>query len=167
MPGWLQRCGRALLLLTLAVQLPPGSAHAIVAMPQAIDRPIPAEWRPPLARFLHELGAADIETILDGTTGGPIGGTLSDAVLVRFEDRALCARDVCLTVIGIIRTDGFFPQAMFTAGKFFARSDSMGQLLGRLVPAPVWLCTSERPGDRDCLTLQETGKGWIVSPGTR
>jgi len=40
----------------------------------------------------------------------------------------------------------------------------MGQLLGRLIPPPFWICVSERPGERDCLTLYETTKGWIISP---
>jgi hypothetical protein len=56
-----------------------GSAYAIVATPQPIEQPIPAEWRAPLARFLHELGAPDVESILDSTKGGPTGGVFSEA----------------------------------------------------------------------------------------
>jgi hypothetical protein len=155
--------------LVLAVQVGgvTGSAYAIVATPQPIEQPIPAEWRAPVARFLHELGAPDVESILDSTKGGPIGGAFSEALLVRFGDRDLCSQDFCLTVIGIIRSGVFIAHAMFMAGKWFTRGDVMGQLLGRRIPAPVWLCSSDRPGDRDCLTLRETAKGWIVVPPLR
>jgi len=162
-PSALRRCGFALLLLALAVGYGTGPAHAQVASLQPIERAIPEEWRPPLARFLLELGAPNVDAILDSTVGGPMGAR-SDQVLVRFEEQDLCVRDSCLTVIGTIRTDGFFPQAMFMGGKWIARRDTMGQLLGRLIPPPFWICVSERPGERDCLTLYETTKGWIISP---
>jgi hypothetical protein len=148
-------------LVVLAWRLGVGAAQAQASL-QPIERAVPDAWRPPLARFLQELGAANVESILDNTTGGPIGQ--SDAVLVRFEDQDLCTQGSCLTAIGTIRSDGFFPQTMFMGGKWIARRDSMGQLLGRLIPPPFSLCVSERPGERDCLTLYETPKGWIVSP---
>ena len=161
MPGAPRRRGRALLVLMLVSHLGAGSAYAQASL-QPIERAVPEEWRPPLARFLQELGAPNIELILDNTAGGPIGQ--SDAVLVRFEDQDLCAQGSCLTVIGTIRRDGFFPQTMFMGGKWLGRRDTMGQLLGRLIPPPFSLCVSERPGERDCLTLYETPKGWIISP---
>ena len=165
MPRPPQRCGRAL-LLALAVGLGTGAAHAQMSNLQPIERAIPEEWRPPLAQFLLELGAPNVETILDSTVGGPMGGR-SDAVLVRFEDHDLCTQGSCLTAIGTIRRDGFFPQVMLMAGKWLARRETMGQLLGRLIPPPFWLCVSDRPGERDCLSLYETPKGWIISPTMR
>src|SRR5262245_22555179 len=161
MPRSPRRCGRPLVLLAL-VWLGVGAAQAQVTL-QPIERAIPEEWRPPLAQFLQELGAPNVELLLDSAVGGPLG-TRSDAVLVRFQDQDLCQQDACLTAIGLMRRDGFVPQIMFMGGKWIARRDSMGQLLGRLIPPPFWLCVSERPGERDCLTLYETAKGWVVSP---
>ena len=162
-PGALRRWGRALLLLAVAVGGGTSPVSAQVASLQPIERAIPEEWRPPLGRFLLELGAPNVDIILDSTVGRPMGAR-SDAVLVRFEDQDLCQQDSCLTAIGTIRPDGFFPQVMLMAGKWLARRETMGQLLGRLIPPPFWLCVSERPGERDCLTLYETPKGWIIGP---
>ena len=162
--GALRRGGCVLLLLAAAIGCGTGPAQAQISRMEPIERAIPEEWRPPLARFLLELGAPNVDAILDSTVGGPMGSTRSDVVLVRFEEQDLCVQQgSCLTVIGTIRSDGFFPQAMFMAGKWIGRRDTMGQLLGRLIPPPFWVCVSERPGERDCLTLYETAKGWIIS----
>ena len=162
-PGAPRYWGGALLLLALAAACGTSPASAQVTSVQPIERAIPEDWRPPLARFLLELGAPNVDTILDSTVGGPMGAT-SDQVLVRFADQDLCVQDSCLTAIGTIRRDGFFPQIMFMGGKWIARRETMGHLLGRLIPPPFWICVSERPGERDCLTLYETPKGWIISP---
>ncbi len=138
--------------LVLAVQVggATGSAYAIVATPQPIEQPIPAEWRAPVARFLHELGAPDVESILDSSMGGSFGGAFSEALLVRFDDRDLCSQVFCLTMIGIIRSGVFIAHAMFMAGKWFTRGDVTGHLLGRLIPAPR-LAVQQRPSRRSRL----------------
>jgi hypothetical protein len=157
---------RALPVLAVALVSFVGFARAQVTLPQAVEQPIPDHWRRPLARFLQDLGAPDVDYILDDAKGATIGGNFPDALLVRFENRELCAQDYCLTVIGVVRNDTFIPHVMVSAGKWFTRGDTMRQLLGRLAPRPVWLCASQRPGERDCVTLQETARGWIVAPPT-
>lgn len=155
---------RVLLMLALVPGGFVGFARAQMAFPQPIEQPIPDEWRRPFARFLQELGAPAVDEILADAKRAFIGGAFPDALLVRFENRELCSQDFCLTAIGVIRNDTFIPHVMVLAGKWFTRGDTMGHLLGRLVPPPVRLCTSQRAGERDCVTLQETAKGWMVVP---
>jgi hypothetical protein len=120
-----------------------GSAYAIVATPQPIEQPIPAEWRAPLARFLHELGAPDVESILDSTKGGPIGGFFPKRAGALRRSGPLLARF-------ILDRDRHHQERRFHrardvhAGKWFTRGDVMGQLLGRLIPAPVF-AVQQRP----------------------
>jgi hypothetical protein len=156
----------ALPALAVLLGSPVGLARAQTTIPQAVEQQIADGWRRPLARFLQELGAPDVDYILADAKGAFIGGAFPDALLVRFENRELCSQDLCLTAIGIIRNDTFIPHVMLFAGKWFTRGDTMRQLLGRLVPPAVRLCGSQRPGERDCVTLQETPKGWIVVPPT-
>jgi hypothetical protein len=155
---------RALPVLAVLLDSFVEPARAQMAISQAVEQQIPDGWRAPLGRFLQELGAPDVDYILADAKGAFIGGAFPDALLVRFENRELCSQDLCLTSIGIIRNDTFIPHVMLFAGKWFMRGDTMRQFLGRLVPPAVRLCASERPGERDCVTLQETAKGWIVVP---
>jgi len=159
--AWLMR---ALPVLAVALLTVVRVAPAIVAAPEPVEQPIPDQWQRPFARFLQDLGAPDVGYILADAKGASIGGAFADALLVRFENRELCSRDLCLTAIGVIRNETFIPHAMFLAGKWFTRADTMRQFLGRLIAPPISLCTSQRAGERDCVTLQETAKGWIVVP---
>lgn len=158
---WQKRMKRAAIVLLVALQFAAATATAQVEKPQPMDQPVASEWRAPIGRFLHELGAPNPETILDQTKG-ELTGFPSDSMLIRFEYRDLCSQQRCLTAVGTIRTNIFFPDVMVAAGKFRTRSDVIGNLWDKWIPPSIWLCTSDDLND--CLALQETPKGWIVIP---
>ena len=151
-----------LILIVILGASPISRTNAQIGAPQPINTPVQDQWREPFEGFLRELRVSDPKTMLGNTKAFQIGGVWHpNSVVFRIEDPTACSLDLCLTVIGHITDKKFFPEAMFTAGKNFTRSDHVVPLFGFGV-LKAWLMS-----DRMTVTLLETPSGWIVDTAPR
>jgi hypothetical protein len=145
------------------------ASRAIIQLPEAIDTPVKEEWRAPLTRFLSEFGVTDVDNVLKTTKAFELGGLYQQAILVRIEHTTACYRERCLTIIGQIRSGKFESQAMFAAGKWVTRGDTMdSELLGRRT-GPAFHFYDDKNDfltNRNVVFVSEAPTGWIVVPAS-
>jgi hypothetical protein len=151
-----------LIFIVILAASPVSRTNAQIGAPQPINMPVPNQWREPFEGFLRDLGVSDPKAMLDETKASEILGVWHHkSVLFRIEEPTACSVDMCLTVIGHIADNKFFPETMFTAGKNFTQSDHTVRLFG-FGALPVWFLS-----DSMTVTLLETPSGWIVGMAPR
>ncbi len=135
-------------------------AGAMVAEPTPIDQSVPEKWRAPLALFLKEFGAKDVDSTLNASKASRFPGGDPDRILFRIVDPFSCTPDLdlCITVIGRIADGALEVQALFRAGGRIATLDTTPRVLGaRSFPVVFF-------GKTSAITVVETTKGLMVNP---
>jgi hypothetical protein len=160
-----------LALAVLLVLVPFKSSQAIEQVPQAMERPVPPEWRAPFARFLQELGATNVEVMLNGTKVGYLfniglsstvfGITGPELMALRVETAETCSKDydLCLTIIAQMANGEVVAQAMFPAGNRVNSADVITNFFGTR-SFPVRFYSKET-----ITTVTQTAKGVFVQSG--
>jgi hypothetical protein len=95
--------------------------RAQVFAPTPIADALPGEWRTPLAQFLRDFGAKDVDLLLDATRTQ--ADYLAGALLLRLEHKSACVQELCLTMIAQRKDQIVQPLAMFFAGKWTTTGD--------------------------------------------
>jgi hypothetical protein len=158
-----------LALAVLLVLVPFKSSQAIEQVPQAMQGAVPLEWRAPFARFLQELGATNVEAMLNGTKVGYLfnntslsstvfGLTGPELTALRVETAETCSNDydLCLTIIAQMANGEVVARAMFPAGNRINSADVITDFLGAR-SFPVRFYSKET-----ITTVIQTAKGVFV-----
>lgn len=159
----------SLVVAACLVFAPVRTSQAIEQVPQPINLAIPSEWRAPFGRFLLELGATNVEAMLDHTKVAYIfnGNSLSAEVIgltgpamtaLRVETVETCSNDydLCLTIIAQIDNGEVAARAMFPAGSRINSSDVVTSFFGAR-SFPVRFYSKE-----EITTVIKTAKGVFV-----
>jgi hypothetical protein len=147
-------------LIGLSMFFPMASAGALVAEPTPIDQSVPENWRAPLARFLEEFGAKDVDSILNASKATRFPGDDADRILFRIVDPFSCTPDldICITVIGRVADGALDVQAIFRAGGRMTTLDTAPRVLGaRSFPVAFY-------GKTSAIAVIQTAKGLMLSP---
>jgi hypothetical protein len=159
-----------LALAAVLVFVPVEITQALESAPQVMDAPISPELRTPFARFLQELGATNIEEMVNGTkvislfdssglSSTVLGLTGPALTAFRVETDSTCSKDhdLCFTIVAQIDSGEVSVRAMFPAGNRTNSADVITNFLGTRSHAVRFY-------SKDSITyVTKTAKGVFVS----
>ncbi|WP_152527622.1 MULTISPECIES: hypothetical protein [unclassified Afipia] len=152
-----------LLLVAMLLALSPVRALALVAEPSTFGTPIAEKWRRPFARFLGELGVAEIDTVIAASRASDYPEFFDkDApakIIFRIVHPHACVRDQdeCMTIIGQIKDEVFVAEAMFYAGDRIIVGDSSPRILGVQSSTPISFISRT-----SAISVVRTAKGILI-----
>jgi len=151
---------RYLILTALLLALSSVKATALVAEPALFGAAVAEKWRDPLARFLNELGVADIDATISASRAGEYPDETGPArIIFRIVHPHACVRerDECMTTIGHLDDGIFIAEAMFYAGDKITVGDVSPRILGVQSAKPVSFVSKT-----SAVSVVKTAKGFLI-----
>jgi hypothetical protein len=154
---------KSLLILFVTVGLVSGTVRDTRAQqqPEEISPALAENLRKPLEAFLFATGWSNAGKLVHAAKSWQV---LDHIILIRIADPSTCGEDadLCLTIIGSLRSGGFVSEAVFLAGGEIRFPDNPRPLLGKEGPMLFHIGFI---GRKQIVNAFPAPTGWIIVPG--